>query len=255
MKTAYLDYNIFTAIEDGELSIESILSNVDRSIIAFPFSAGHIQEVDNIKGKTERERKKFIDKRLNTIRQISDRIYLYQELPTNEVHWLKEDPEQVLETITQVPFGKTAMKMFTNLFTAEQKDEFRQNLGVDPKLLNNYSPQQVVGHLNTKLTNWGTQDTFIEMIEKSISFHPNGKSFGLNNRIAGAMELLDMLGYWKDRETENSNYARLWDSNHTFFASHCDFFISNDKKTRYKARVIYDIYGINTKVISSEGKE
>jgi hypothetical protein len=105
------------------------------------------------------------------------------------------------------------------------------------------------------LTNWGTQENLIELIEKSISFNPDGMNFGLHNRIAGVMELLDMLGYWKDRETETSNYARLWDSNHTFFASHCDFFVSDDKRTRYKARVVYDIYNITTKVVSSNGTE
>ncbi|MBK7788559.1 MAG: hypothetical protein IPJ54_08290 [Saprospiraceae bacterium] len=67
----------------------------------------------------------------------------------------------------------------------------------------------MIKHLNTKLTNWGTNQSFLEMIEYGITLHPDGKNFGLHNRIAGVFELLDMLGYWKDKETNTSNYARL----------------------------------------------
>ena len=255
MTTAYLDYNIFTAIEDGELTTDKILATVDNNINAFPFSAGHIQEVDNITGKTEQQRQDFITKRLDTIGQISNRFYIYHELATNKIHWLTEEPKTVLDTIRQVPFGKTAMQMFNNLIAPNRKEEVRQALGIEPKHLNNYSPQQAVEQLNSKLTNLGTEENLIGLIEKGISYHPDGKNFGLHNRIAAIMEILDMFGYWKDKETDTSNYARLWDANHTFFASHCDYFVSDDKRTRHKARVVYDIYKIKTKVVSSNGTD
>ena len=81
---------------------------------------------------------------------------------------------------------------------------------------------------------------------------PDNQNLGLMNRIAGVFELLDMLGYWKDKEKENSNYARLWDAQHTFFASYCDYFVTDDKRTSYKAKVAYNIYKKRTKVISSK---
>jgi hypothetical protein len=34
----------------------------------------------------------------------------------------------------------------------------------------------------------------------------------------------------------------FWDSNHVFHASYCDYFISDDKRTRAKAKVVYNIY-------------
>ena len=239
---AYIDYNIFTAIEDGESSIDKILINVDNRITKFPFSAGHIQEADNIKAETEHQRQLFINKRLNTIKQVTNCLYLFQEYKTNKIYWLTEEPETVLETIRQVPFAKASMKMFANLVSNEQKEDFRKQLGIDIKELNNYSPSQVIQQLNTKLTNWGSQDSFIQLIDKAISYHPSKNDFGQHNSIAGVVELLDMLGYWKDRVTETSNYARLWDSNHIHFASYCDYLISDDRRLRYKARVVYDIY-------------
>jgi hypothetical protein len=125
-------------------------------------------------------------------------------------------------------------------------------LGLDSKILNNYKPEEVILHLNAKLNKLGGSLSFIEMIEKGISLHPQGKDFGLANRIAGIFELLDMLGYWTDKYTDKSNYARLWDSNHAFFASFCNYFISDDRRTRNKAKVVYGIYDISTFVVPSK---
>ncbi len=252
---AYLDYNIFIALEDGDFTLDKIFSKIDKHINEFPFSAAHIQEADNIFSDTEKQRVNLIRKRLDTIKQITNCLYIYQEHKTNKIFWLTEEPTTVLETIRQVPFAKTSMKMFANLISSEQKEQIRLTLGIDKKELNNYSPQQVIQHLNTKLISWGTQDNFLQLLDKAISFHPNKNDFGQHNNIAGLMELLDMLGYWKDKVTETSNYARLWDSNHIHFGSFCDYLVSDDKRLRYKAKVVYDIYKIKTKIISSNGTE
>lgn len=250
-----MDYNIITSIDDNDFTLDKIYNKVDRNISQFPYSAAHIEEADNYKADNQDERDTFISKRLEKIQEITNGLYLYQELPSNKVFFLTERPTTVLETIRQVPFGKTAMQSLVNLIPFNQKTQLREKLGIETIKLNNYKPDEVVGHLNTKLTTWGTNDTFIGLIEKSIELHPDGKSFGLHNRIAGVFELLDLFGYWKDRETTTSNYARLWDANHTHFASYCNYFISDDKRTRNKAKVVYEIYDIQTKVISSNGKE
>lgn len=92
----------------------------------------------------------------------------------------------------------------------------------------------------------------LNLIEKGISYHPDGATFGRTNRIAAIFEVLDMLGFWKDKATSKSNYARLWDSSHTFYASYCHYFITDDKRTINKAKVVYDIYKIETKILSSK---
>ena len=185
------------------------------------------------------------------MRNIFKNNYLYLDLKNHKLTHIIEDPQEVYDTITMVPFGIQAMKGFMNLFSKEQKEGVRKHLGIEIQKLNNYSPTEVIEHLNTKLTNWGTSQSFLEMIEQGIQLHPDGKNFGLHNRIAGVFELLDMFGYWKDKETETSNYARLWDADHTFLASYCDYFISDDKRTRYKANVVYNIYNKNTKIIQA----
>jgi len=252
---AYLDYNIITSLDQNEFTLEKIHDNVNGNIDRYPFSAAHIQEVDNITSNDDVQRNSFIKLKLDTIEEISKGLYLYQELPSNKVFFQNERPAKVLETIREVPFAKTAMQSFANLIPAAQKKQIRETMGINMIEINNYSSDIVIEHLNTKLSNWGTNDSFLGLLDKAIECHPDGKSFGMHNKIAGVFELLDFLGYWKDKDTTTSNYARLWDSNHTHFATYCDYFISDDKRARNKAKVVYELYDVQTIVISSDGTE
>ena len=227
--------------------LENIIGSKIDSIF---YSASHINEALEIKGDNEKHRQDRINKRLETIEKTTQGNYINENLK-NEVIEYKESPFEVIKTITDVSFAQNAMKNLTNLINEEQKNETRKLLNIDPKRMNNYKPEEVVEHLNKKLTETGQSYKFLDMIEIGISHHPDGKTFGLSNRIAGVFELLDMLGYWKDKYNDKSNYARLWDSSHTFYAAHFDCFITNDKRTVNKSKVVYNIYDVNTKVIST----
>ncbi len=248
---AYLDYNIFTAISQGEYNIDRI-RGIDRGITHFPYSAAHIQEADNISHTDPQQRNRFIDERLTTIRQVSNNYYIYYELKTNQIHFLKEDPCNVLETIREYPIAQTFMQVFTSFISPEQKKSYRDAMGIDPRLLNNYQPTDVVEHLNQHLIILGNY-SFIDVIDTAMSHFPQDGTYGLHNKIAAVYELLDLMGYWKDKESLTSNYARLWDASHTHYASYCDYFISDDKRTRYKAKVVYDLFKIPTRVFPSSG--
>lgn len=246
----YLDNNIFIYLENGSLTLSDLEEAINGKIDKIFYSASHIQEALEIKGSTEEQRLERINKRLNTIENITKCNYLYENLE-HQTYELLEKP--VMKIVTEVSFAQNAMKSLLNFVSDEQKEQTRNILNIESSRINNYSPDEVVEHLNKKILQAGQNFTFLGMIEKGISYHPDGKSFGLSNRIAAIFELLDMLGYWKDKSNEKSNYARLWDSSHTSFAANCDYFISDDKRTRNKAKVVYNIYGIKTKVISSKG--
>lgn len=247
--TLYLDNNIFIYLENGTLSISDLENIVGGNIETIYFSSAHIEEAIEIKGSPEQLRQERIQKRLNTIDRFTRSNYLYQDLQNNIFRKI-EHPTVVFSTITEVSFAQSAMKGLANLISEEQKQQNRDLLGLETSRLNNYKPEEVVEHLNKKIANSEEDYTFLGMIELGISYHKDGNTFGLSNRIAGVFELLDMFGYWKDRHNEKSNYARLWDSNHTFYASFCDYFISDDKRTRNKAKVVYDIYNLKTEVKS-----
>jgi hypothetical protein len=249
----YLDNNIVVSLEDEEYGFEEIKGLFPRTDVNFFYSAAHVYEAESFTGIQTLSKTDFLNKRFDTIRNVFKNNYLYLDLNGNVLRHLIEDPQEVYNTITEVHFGIDAMKGFTNLLSKEMKEEIRRQMGIEIHKLNNYEPDSVVKHLNTKLPDIGTNLSFIDMIEFGVSSHPDGKTFGLHNRIAGIFELLDMFGYWKDKETGTSNYARLWDADHCYNASYCDYFVSDDKRTRNKSKVVYDIYEIGTKVISKNG--
>lgn len=253
----YLDNGIIVSIEEGELMLEDILAKIGRTKgnVYLPFTAAHIQEANNITHPDESERQRFIQNRLQLIRQISDGYYLNFVMKVGEIRWFVEEPTEVLATISEVPLGENAMRMFVNLFSKDQKDQFRMSLGIDPKEINNYKPDKVLNHLNTKLASLGAQ-SFVELVEYGM--RPNqtsilGHRFLVAEKIAAIFELLDMLGYWKDKHTTTSNYARFWDSNHVSYATVCDYFICDDFRTRRKTQVVYDLLNVKTKIVNSGG--
>jgi hypothetical protein len=72
----------------------------------------------------------------------------------------------------------------------------------------------------------------------------------LDNNIIVSLENGD---YWLSRIIElipNYNIEFYYSS----FATYCDYFISDDKRTRNKTEVVYDMLNFNTKIIST-GKD
>ena len=250
---AYLDFNVFVSIINQDFSVEQLLSNVGlgRSV-SLPYSSAHIFEIDNITASNPTLRLDRISEYLTTFELITQGEYLYMELPSNNIFLLHENPSQVYQTITGMGNLKPIFKGIMNFMPEEQKNQLRQELGIDKKEINNYRSEEVIRHLDSKSSIFMGMSC-VEMIEYAVKLHPNGKEFGLHNRFAGIFELLDMLGYWTDKPTSKSNVARLWDVNHCYYASFCDYFISDDKRTRNKAKVVFNLYDIKTKVLSSKG--
>ena len=62
--------------------------------------------------------------------------------------------------------------------------------------------------------------------------------------------LLDYVCYYKDKQTNHSDIARLYDASHAYCAQLCDYFVSQDKRMRYKTEAVYCYLGIKTVTIS-----
>ncbi|WP_121965725.1 hypothetical protein [Myroides sp. N17-2] len=253
MKTAYLDNNILIELEQQNVSIEEIINCIDSNISTFFYSSAHLQEAHEIKG-TNSEIKERLLRRFETISSVTKNNYLFHEIKTKEVHRMIEKPDNVYQTITDVKFTQEAMKKMVNNLDENQRNLFRSELNLDITKLNNYSPKDVINQINEKKDLFGGFSV-VELIDYAITSFPNNADFGLHNKFAGLFEMLDMIGYWKDKYNEKSNYARLWDSNHAYYASFCDYFISNDKRTRNKANVVYHVFDKKTIVLSYKGEK
>jgi rRNA-processing protein FCF1 len=252
MKSAYLDNNIIVDIEKGNISLTSIIENINDDISTIYYSSAHLHEANEITGTNE-EIQSRLKTRFETLESVTNLNYLYHELPSNKVLKQNQKPTVVYSTINDVSFAQNAMKAMINLIQEEQKELIRIEMGLNPIEINNYKTNEVIEQLNKKLLSLGNY-SFVGLIEKAIELHPNGNEFGLHNNFAAVFEMLDMLGYWTDKYNSKSNYARLWDSNHAYFASFCDYFISDDKRTRNKTKVAFNLYNINTCVKSSKNE-
>ena len=252
--TAYLDNNIIVDIEKGTLSISDLNKLTERDITKFYYSMSHIFEANEITASSNKELNERLSNRFEIITKITDNNYLERILPSNNVVKTKYEPFHIYQSINEVSFARNSMKQMVNNTSENDKREFREQLNIDPLRINNYSPKEVIKQIDSNRIAMGGF-TLLDLIEKGIEMHPDGKNMSLHNRFAGVFEILDLVGFWKDRYNEKSNYARLWDSSHAYFSTFCDYFISDDKRTRYKAKVVFELYNINTKVISSTGEE
>lgn len=243
---AYLDNNIYVYIEEGIISLNEIQEKLGINFDVIYYSSAHVQETLERKAETVELRKERIDNRLRIIQQITENNYLNEGLD-DILKKSIESPFDVLETITEVSFGQSSMKDLVNMVEEDKKQESRNLLSLDPIHLNNFDASSIITEIDKKLKLTGQDFTFDKLIDLSIE-----QSKGVNNRYNRttiAFELLDVFGFYKDKFTEKSNYARLWDSIHTYYASYCDYFITNDKNTRQKASVVYHLNNINTKIL------
>jgi uncharacterized protein YutD len=71
----------------------------------------------------------------------------------------------------------------------------------------------------------------------------------MHEQICSIFNFLDFVGFWKDKNSSKSNMARMYDASHAYFASGCDFFISNDLRARMKSKVAYEFKNIKSQVI------
>lgn len=89
--------------------------------------------------------------------------------------------------------------------------------------------------------------TFTEIIESSIA--SRSKS---NLELFSSLYIaLNFSGFYSDK---NRNLQNIYtDSEHAYYASSCDVFVSNDSRLREKASAIYGTYNIPTKVVDLDG--
>lgn len=67
-------------------------------------------------------------------------------------------------------------------------------------------------------------------------------------KILDTFYKFDLKGYKTD-----GNFNNMFDDSlHTFYAAHCDFFVTNDERCNYKAKKTYERIGISTIVIKAQ---
>jgi hypothetical protein len=91
-----------------------------------------------------------------------------------------------------------------------------------------------------------------EMMNSQVKNYDNPKKEpSLMQRFTMAYTQLEYLGYHPEKITPKNHFPNLvGDSVHAFLAGHCDYFITNDKGLRHKAKAVYQKIPTNTQVVS-----
>lgn len=233
MQKAYLDNNILVDIEYGNLKLAGFLSYRD---ICYYFSSAHIEEL--IKG--EGIEKLSIGKRLKLIEQLTKTNCILSGFIQPE--FVSLTPQQLYD---RTRHGLTnIMREIVNSSVMNfniDREKFMEYLKINKKEINNIPPQDILLTINEALFQYMNinLDAYIQRTE-AIGYTLYYTLFNL----------LDFCGYHTDKQTENSDVARLHDSFHAFSAQICDILVSEDKRMRYKTKAVYSYLGIKTKVLS-----
>ena len=233
MATYYLDNNVFVEIEQGNIDISSFLSNHNSK---YYFSPSHIDEL--IEG--ERIGKLSVENRLKLIEDLASNNCIMSGFSNPEL--CVRSPLQVYQD-AKTPIV-TIIRQLTNHSISNlilDRDEFLNIIRMRKIEVNNIPSQDILIKLN---------DILLKYMNISIS----GlllRSEAIGRTVFGTLfNLLDLACYYKDKQTEHSNIARFHDASHAYYAQLCDFFVSEDKRMRYKTKAVYSYLGIATSVLS-----
>lgn len=232
---AYLDNNIFVSIEDMQIEL-NIIQKLSEQNLDFVYSFAHISELF----EATHNKEELINKRINTITVVTDNLYSYPE--GDSIKFKKENPQNVIEILNRYPTFFTSLRDSIKSFNPD-REKLIQLLGIDKKQINNFTATEVVSHLN-KILEKEIPFDFIQMV------HSAGTA--LHGKITAVFNFLDFLGYWTDKRSDKSNIARANDASHVYYATGCDYFVSDDRRARNKAKVAYELFEINTQICSFE---
>lgn len=220
----YIDNNVLIDHEEGKKMLP-ILPQVQ-----YVYSYVHIEEMLELGDKLAEKK----DKRISIIANLTHGNYVCNN-NNCELIFSKEDPLVMYYNIVNNPIYQMLTMMKHECFSNWEMDKspkyFIDRFRIDKKVINNYSPEQIVEKYN---------DSLIYYIESNSQ-----------NRIEAFQSLfdaLDMLGFWQDNI--GKAMSRSYDANHAYHASICDYFITNDKNTRNKANVSFRYWGYKTHAIS-----
>jgi hypothetical protein len=92
---------------------------------------------------------------------------------------------------------------------------------------------------------------FIDSVLKAIN--PNGdKQIPFHELFCAAYLFLDLYGIQKEPSKKVKFSSLKTDSYHSYYGAYCDFVVSEDKGFVDKTKLLYDIFGIKTKVLYLE---
>lgn len=133
--------------------------------------------------------------------------------------------------------------------------DFRSATGLDPKILNNIEPPNVIEKIWNLYEGFFTDTDRINDLEDLFLIKSNiiyaDRSIYTHQKITMMYHMLNTIGYEPDSKLhkEKRLIASLSDGSHSSVASFCNVFMSKDKSLVLKTRAIYEYLQVKTEVV------
>ena len=185
--------------------------------------------------------------------------------PLNRLNGLNSISSEHKNKISDHSFLKRFNKEATFESLLQDVIEMLQNAQTSDDLIkiakNNfdkYLPREVIGnvkgniidYLNEELPKTVYKKTFDELTLDSLKLRNKDKDYSKFDWFITRYNTLDLVGYKSDKKSIIPNIVT--DAFHAYYAAHCDVFLSEDKRLKNKASVVYKEFGIKTLIFSEK---
>ena len=223
----YFDNNIVIDYEEGKKVVPFV------SEVNYVYSYTHLQEFLEVKENFDTRK----DVRIQTIKRLTSNKYVSYN-GKNLLSICEREPSEVFANVDS-PLSKICSLLIhqaTSCWLVDNSPKFLIDiLKIEKKVINNYTPEMLF-------------EKHGEIIKNYIASTSNS----MQEEFQSFFNILDELGFWQDKVYKGSTMNRSYDANHAYFATSCDYFVTNDRNTRIKASAIYQLYGFKTQAVSYE---
>ena len=221
----YVDNNVLIDYEEGKVALPS------NNDIQYQYSYVHIDELI----ESGERMNSIIKRRFDAINTLT-RGHFVQHDENYELESIIVSPQEVFSVCSQpsrIKNMEILREASKNFALGYDRNRLIEKLGINVKELNNYSVEKLSSKYGRVIVDY--------VISSAITIQEGFQSF---------FNILDWMGFWRDKYKERSNMARAYDAGHAYFATYCDYFVTNDKRTMNKANVVYQALGYKTVAMS-----
>ncbi|SES36013.1 hypothetical protein SAMN04487958_11929 [Vreelandella subterranea] len=259
----YFDSNVLIDICEGRLDgLRSyVLESAKTAEVGFPFSAAQISEITKYPLTHRcRERLEFVGKMSNNLYFVHS-VYDYG--------FKTRSPYDVWETINEALPEFDEKSFLSELVPFDLMKGAREELGLDPRELNNLSGVEAVEIIDKALSDSVPESasgprSIRELLEytKLINRQTFAKQWDamgtseahmtIGSDLHVIFSLLEAFGYWPDTEKVYRKGSRFPDSQHVFNSAHCHCLVTRDKGMKNRAEAVFSILGIDINILHTE---
>jgi hypothetical protein len=103
---------------------------------------------------------------------------------------------------------------------------------------------------NELLKETSLQKSFLEFVEETLTHNKNLEKQREYNFFINAYNCLNLLGLDKEKNKKVVFSSFQNDAQHAYYAAHCQYLVSDDEQLLVKARILYKLFEIETKVLN-----